>query len=339
MRTYSGLAAMVVLAAALHAGEQSCTTEGCSDTNGKGQPKHIISFVDIKKTCYDVDYKTVSIPATVLPGDETPCGNGCADGGNGGDGCADNGGDGCGEGAGCGDDCGEGCGYKPGFLSRLRSALGMGCGPRTRCVASPKKSSKKIGEKCVGQWECGEDGCADNGDDGCADNGGDGCGDNGEDGCADNGGDGCGESCKTYKPGFMERIRKALGRRPRLKAAGCGEGCADNGGEGCADNGGEGCADNGGEGCADNGGDGCGESCKTYKPGFLARLRKALGRNDDCGCGTCKCNSHCGSNKCGAGEGCSDAEGCNNGEDCGEDAQEVAPAPPSASAGRVFYQY
>ncbi|MGB0742594.1 MAG: hypothetical protein ACPGXX_21165, partial [Planctomycetaceae bacterium] len=108
---------------------------------------------------------------------------------------------------------------------------------------------------------------------------------------------------------------------------------------GCADNGGEGCADNGGEGCADNGGDGCGESCKTYKPGFLARLRKALGRNDDCGCGTCKCNSHCGSNKCGAGEGCSDAEGCNNGEDCGEDAQEVAPAPPSASAGRVFYQY
>ena len=299
MRMYSGLAAMVVLAAALHAGEQSCTTEGCSDTNGKGQPKHIISFVDIKKTCYDVDYKTVSIPATVLPGDETPCGNGCADGGNGGDGCADNGGDGCGEGAGCGDGCGEGCGYKPGFLSRLRSALGMGCGPRTRCVASPKKSSKKIGEKCVGQWECGEDGCADNGGDGCADNG--------EDGCA--------ESCKTYKPGFMERIRKALGRRPRLKAAGCGEGCADNGGEGC------------------------GESCKTYKPGFLARLRKALGRNDDCGCGTCKCNSHCGSNKCGAGEGCSDAEGCNNGEDCGEDAQEVAPAPPSASAGRVFYQY
>ena len=52
MRMYSGLAAMVVLAAALHAGEQSCTTEGCSDTNGKGQPKHIVSFVDIKKTCY-----------------------------------------------------------------------------------------------------------------------------------------------------------------------------------------------------------------------------------------------------------------------------------------------
>ena len=345
------------------AADPPCTPEGCTsaDGNGKNGCKQVVSFVDIKKTCYDVEYKTVCLPATVLPGDKTACGDGCGSG------------DGSGDGQGCGEDgCGEDCGYKPGFLSRIRSALGMDCGARTRCVATPKKSAKKIGEKCVAKWECAEEPCGDNCD--CHDKS---CGKSccacGDEGCAagaDGGdGDACGEACGTYKPGFMERVRKALGRKSRSSAASCGEesngegcaaagaaaggkgcadagaaaggkGCADAGadagGKGCADAGadagGKGCADAGGKGCADAGGDGsadgCGESCKPYKPGFLARLRSALGGRSKANCGDA-----CGD---GGGEGCTDGggEGCN-----GSDENAAPVPPPTTTAGRVYYQF
>ena len=316
---------VALLGAAAYAADPPCTPEGCTGGEGGGKDgcKQVVSFVDIKKTCYNVEYKTVCIPATVLPGDRTACGDGCGSGGD------------CADGSGCGaDGCGEGCGYKPGFLSRVRSALGMDCGPRTRCVATPKKSSKKVGEKCVAKWECAEEPCGDDCDchgkgcgKACCTCGGEGCG--AGDGCGDD--DGCGDSSAGYKPGFMERVRKALGRKSRSKSESCGdacadaggEGCAAAGGEGCADAGGKGCADAGGEGCADAGGEGCADSCgengKPYKPGFLARLRKALGGRD---------KSDCGEN-CGDGNG----EGC-NGADEG-----AAPVPPSATAGHVYYQY
>lgn len=161
-------------------GPTGCTPEGCvaqgdccrtGDVCGNSCCKPVPKRVDIKKTCFNIEYKTICIPPTRFPWDPDPCagvcgtccGTGdCADGASCGTDCA----------PGCGDNCGEGaCSERRGLFGGLRNLLGMGLCPKARCIKTPKKSSIKCGERCVCEWKCDGPGCGD----GCGNGCGDGC--------------------------------------------------------------------------------------------------------------------------------------------------------------------
>jgi len=143
-------------AATAFAGGAGCKPAGCNPDR-ECTPcccKPVAKMVDIKKTCYEIETKTICIPPTVFPWDRSPCADVC------GEKCGGQ----CGAKAACGQcgsngQCGAGCGAdrcceSGGLLSGLREMLGMGLCPTSRCIKVPKKSSKKVGEKCVCEWVC-----------------------------------------------------------------------------------------------------------------------------------------------------------------------------------------
>jgi hypothetical protein len=169
MRTLVILTAVFLsFATAASAFDGGCKPAGCNpnrDCLPGCQP--VVKKVDIKKTCYNIETKTICILPTRFPWESSPCDGVC--GGNCGPNCscAANGNCGAKCAAGgtctskgrCGAGCGNGC-ESGGLLSGLRSALGMSNCATSKCVKSPKKSSKKIGEKCVCVWEtCSNDVC------------------------------------------------------------------------------------------------------------------------------------------------------------------------------------
>jgi len=162
-----------------------CTPEGCVATGTCCPPgnacgtdcgncccKPVPSKVDIKRTCFNIECKTICIPPTRFPWDPDPCagvcGDCCGDGACGdGASCGTDCGPGCGDG--CGDGCGEGaCRERGGLFGGLRNLLGMGLCPKARCIKTPKKSSIKCGERCVCEWKCAGPGCGDGCGEGCA---------------------------------------------------------------------------------------------------------------------------------------------------------------------------
>ena len=153
-----------------------CKHAGCNpDRNRLPGCKPVIKQVDITRTCYNIETKTICIPPTRFPWDFSPCDGVC------GSNCRAD--DKCGARTSCGLDgkcvlvrkcaaagactpvgrCETGSGNNcpvGGLLSKLRSALGMSNRAISKCVKSPKKSSKKIGQKCVCTWEtCTDDVC------------------------------------------------------------------------------------------------------------------------------------------------------------------------------------
>lgn len=180
MRTLATLALVSITMSSVAMADPCCKPAGCSpDRNCMPACKPVVKKVDITKTCYNIETKTICIPPTRFPWDPSPCDGVC--GSNCGSDCK------CGAGSGCGADCkcasgkcgaggactpagqcGAGCGKaceSGSLLSGLRAALGMSNCATSKCVKTPKKSSKKIGEKCVCTWEtcsndvCGEAGC------------------------------------------------------------------------------------------------------------------------------------------------------------------------------------
>lgn len=162
MRFLATLAIVGFTAATAFAGGAGCKPAGCNPDR-ECTPcccKPVARMVDIKKTCYKIETKTICIPPTVFPWDPSPCAEVCGEKCGGKCGAKDACGK-CGEAGKCGESgkCGAGCGADRcsdggGLLSRLRDALGMSLCPTSRCIKVPKKSSKKVGEKCVCEWVC-----------------------------------------------------------------------------------------------------------------------------------------------------------------------------------------
>ena len=162
MKFLATLAIVGFTAATAFAGGAGCKPAGCNPDR-ECTPcccKPVAKMVDIKKTCYEIETKTICIPPTVFPWDRSPCADVCGEkcGGKCGtkDACGK-----CGDAGKCGEagKCGAGCGSdrccdNGGLLSGLRDALGMGLCPTSRCVKTLKKSSKKVGERCVCEWVC-----------------------------------------------------------------------------------------------------------------------------------------------------------------------------------------
>lgn len=146
------------LTSAAIAGDAGCKPAGCCpDRNCVRVCRPVCKKVDINRNCFEIETKTICIPATRFPWDPDPCAGMC--------------GKECGKNGACGSNgkCGAGCGADRncsdgGLFGGLRSLLGLGnglCG-RTMCVKSPKKKSVKIGERCVCEWKidsCGSGGC------------------------------------------------------------------------------------------------------------------------------------------------------------------------------------
>ena len=165
MRTLATLAVVSITMSSV-AMADSCKPAGCSpDRNCLPGCKPVVKRVDITKTCYNIETKTICIPPTRFPWDPSPCDGLCGIDGN----CGAKGACGttgkCASGGGCtpAGRCGAGCGNSSnsgGLLSRLRAALGMSNCATTKCIKVPKKSSKKVGEKCVCEWvTCSNDIC------------------------------------------------------------------------------------------------------------------------------------------------------------------------------------
>ncbi|MFT5091392.1 MAG: hypothetical protein ACKVII_25010 [Planctomycetales bacterium] len=175
MRILATLALVSITMSSVAMADQCCKPAGCSpDRNCLPACRPVVKKVDITKTCYNIATKTICIPPTRFPWDPSPCdgvcGSNCGADGKCGAKCAC-GADGkcatgkcaaggaCTPAGRCGAGCGNGC-ESGGLLSGLRSALGMSNCATSRVVKSPKKSSKKIGEKCVCTWEtCSNDVC------------------------------------------------------------------------------------------------------------------------------------------------------------------------------------
>lgn len=159
MKMLSTLAIVSSLLTSAALADGGCKPAGCSpDRNCVSGCKPTVKKVDIKETCYNIKQKTICIPPTRFPWESSPCDAMCGKNGCGPDGkCAGS----CGAKGNCGPDgkCGAGCGAdrgceSGGLLSGLRKALGMSNCPEARCVKSPDKSSRKIGEKCACEWKC-----------------------------------------------------------------------------------------------------------------------------------------------------------------------------------------
>lgn len=169
MRTLATLALVGITMSSIAMADQCCKPAGCSpNRNCLPGCKPVVKRVDITKTCYDIETKTICVPPTRFPWDPSPCdgvcGSNCGPGGN----CGAAGE--CAAGGLCNPAgrCGAGCGNRSpagGLLSSLRAALGMSNCATSKCIKTPSKSSKKIGEKCVCTWEtcsndvCGGTGC------------------------------------------------------------------------------------------------------------------------------------------------------------------------------------
>ncbi len=158
MKTLATLALVSITMSSVAMADHCCKPAGCSpDRNCMPACKPVVKKVDITATCYNIETKTICIPPTHFPWDPSPCdgvcGNNCGADGK----CAAGGA--CTPAGRCGAGCGNGC-ESGGLLSGLRAALGMSNCATSKCVKSPKKSSKKIGEKCVCTWEtCSSDVC------------------------------------------------------------------------------------------------------------------------------------------------------------------------------------
>ena len=148
MKLLSTLTIVSVTLSSVALADEGCKPAGCGpDRNCVGGCRPVVKKVDLKKTCYNIETKTVCIPPTRFPWEKSLCDDVC--------------GRKCGTNGACGSNgkCGPGCGAdrhsnKGGFLSGLRSALGMGNCPRAICVQSPQKSCRKIGETCICEWKC-----------------------------------------------------------------------------------------------------------------------------------------------------------------------------------------
>jgi hypothetical protein len=170
------LALVDITMSSVAAADDCCKPAGCClDRNCLPCCKPVVKKVDITKTCYNIETKTICIPPTRFPWDSSPCdgvcGNNCGADGNcgangvcGADGiCASRGK--CVAGQSCtpAGRCGAGCRNSSatgGLLSGLRAARGMSNCATSKCIKTPIKSSKKIGEKCVCTWEtCSNDVC------------------------------------------------------------------------------------------------------------------------------------------------------------------------------------
>lgn len=170
MRTLAMLALVGVTLSSAAMADPCCKPAGCSpDRNCLPGCRPVVKKVDIKATCYDIEHKTICIPPTRFPWDPSPCDGVCCgnSGSNGtcGAQCACNTSGRCAAGGSCtpAGRCGAGCGSEcesGGFLSGLRAALGMSNCATSKCIKVPKKSSKKVGEKCVCEWvTCSDDVC------------------------------------------------------------------------------------------------------------------------------------------------------------------------------------
>lgn len=160
MKFLSTLALVSMTLSSVTLADGGCKPAGCSPNRDcVAGCRPTVKKVDIKATCYKIETRTICIPPTRFPWDPSPCDSLCGDkcGSNGA--CASSGKCGaagrsesqgrCGAGCGADRDCGNG-----GLLSGLRKALGMENCPRALCIKKPVKSSKKIGEKCVCEWNC-----------------------------------------------------------------------------------------------------------------------------------------------------------------------------------------
>lgn len=162
MRTLATLALVSITLSSVAMADHCCKPAGCSpDRNCLPGCKPVVKKVDVKATCYEIEHKTICIPPTRFPWDPSPCdgvcGNNCGADGNCGAKCAAGGA--CTPAGRCGAGCGNAC-ESGGLLSGLRAALGMSNCPESRCIKTPRKSSKKIGEKCVCEWvTCSNDVC------------------------------------------------------------------------------------------------------------------------------------------------------------------------------------
>jgi hypothetical protein len=160
MKVLYTLAIVSMTLSSIAMADSGCKPAGCSpDRNRVGGCRPIVKKVDLKKTCYNIETKTICIPPTRFPWEKSPCdtlcGNKCGTNGA----CEANGK--CSSNGHCGSNgiCGAGCGTdrsceSGGLFGGLRKALGMDNCPRALCVKSPKKSSKKFGEACVCEWKC-----------------------------------------------------------------------------------------------------------------------------------------------------------------------------------------
>ncbi len=166
MRTLATLAVVSITMSSVAMADHCCKPAGCSpDRNCLPGCKPVVKRVDITKICYNIETKTICIPPTRFPWDPSPCDGVCGIDGN----CGAKGACGttgkCASGGGCtpAGRCGAGCGNSSnsgGLLSGLRAALGMSNCATTKCIKVPKKSSKKVGEKCVCEWvTCSNDVC------------------------------------------------------------------------------------------------------------------------------------------------------------------------------------
>ena len=175
MRTLATLALISITMSSVVMAD-CCKPAGCSpNRNCLPGCKPVVKKVDITATCYNIEHKTICIPPTRFPWGPSPCdgvcGSNCgadgtceAKGACGADGkCAAGGkcpaGGACTPGGPCGASSGNNCPVG-GLLSGLRSALGMSNCATSKSIKVPKKSSKKVGEKCVCEWvTCSNDVC------------------------------------------------------------------------------------------------------------------------------------------------------------------------------------
>jgi len=166
MRTLATLALVSITMSSVAMADHCCKPAGCSpDRNCLPGCRPVVKKVDIKATCYNIETKTICIPPTRFPWDPSPCDGVCGTDGNCGakGACGTNGK--CAAGGGCtpAGRCGAGCDSSSpvgGLLSGLRAALGMSNCATSKCVKVPKKSSKKVGEKCICEWvTCSNDVC------------------------------------------------------------------------------------------------------------------------------------------------------------------------------------
>jgi hypothetical protein len=170
MKLFSALAIVSMTLSSVALADGGGKPAGCSsDRNCVGGCRPSVKKVDLKKTCYNIETKMICIPPTRFPWEKSACDDLCgtncgANGACGSNGkCSSNGQ--CGSNGKCGAACGTDRSCESGGLfDGLRKALGMDNCPRALCVKNPKKSSKKIGETCVCEWNC-DDICPK--DDGC----------------------------------------------------------------------------------------------------------------------------------------------------------------------------